>query len=114
MKAAVERNGRRGQIRFDERRLSFFVYVRCSFYSAKLCWVPNREVRSSKPRRTEPFGTNSHIYSHIYDVGRGYSAFLTRLLQTKRLCLSKLVVYLSLTRWRSKGFRAYVRLATGR
>src|SRR5260221_5055350 len=61
MKAAVERNGRRGQIRFDERRLSFFVYVRCSFYSAKLCWVPNREVRASKPRRTEPFGTNSHM-----------------------------------------------------
>src|SRR5258708_14320264 len=61
MKAAVERNGRRGQIRFDERRLSFFVYVRCSFYSSKLSWVRNREVRSSKPRRTEPFGTNSHM-----------------------------------------------------
>jgi hypothetical protein len=63
--------------------------------------------RCTHQSRDEPFGKNSHVY----DVGRGYGAFLTHLLQKKRLFLSEIGVYLSraLT---VEGFWAYGRLAT--
>jgi hypothetical protein len=85
--------GKFGSVKFGYH---FSFMCNAPFYSAKLCWVPNREMRASKPRRAEPFGTNPHIYSHIYDVGRGYCAFLTHLLQKKRLSLSEIGVYVSL------------------
>ena len=47
--------------------------------------------RCTHQSRDEPLGTNSHIYN----VGRGYCAFLTHLLPKKRLFLSEIGVYLS-------------------
>ena len=47
----------------------------------------------------------------FYDVGRGYCAFLTYLLQKKRLFLSEIGVYL-FRALAVEGFWAYGRLAT--
>jgi hypothetical protein len=106
MKVAVQRNGRQRGKSVPLKAVSILRLC------AMLLLTPRNYAgcqieRCTHQSRDEPFGKNSHVY----DVGRGYGAFLTHLLQKKRLFLSEIGVYLSraLT---VEGFWAYGRLAT--
>jgi hypothetical protein len=106
MKVAIQRNGRQRGKSVPLKAVSILRLC------AMLLLTPRNYAgcqieRCTHQSRDEPFGKNSHVY----DVGRGYGAFLTHLLQKKRLFLSEIGVYLSraLT---VEGFWAYGRLAT--
>jgi hypothetical protein len=106
MKVAVQRNGRQRGKSVPLKAVSILRLC------AMLLLTPRNYAgchieRCTHQSRDEPFGTNSHIY----DVGRGYCAFLTHLLQKKRLFLSEIGVYLSRA-LAVEGFWAYGRLAT--
>src|SRR5258708_29326558 len=106
MKVAVQRNGRQRGKSVPLKAVSILRLC------AMLLLTPRNYAgchieRCTHQSRDEPFGTNSHIY----DVGREYCAFLTHLLQKKRLFLSEIGVYLSRA-LAVEGFWAYGRLAT--
>jgi hypothetical protein len=106
MKVAVQRNGRQRGKSVPLKAVSILRLC------AMLLLTPRNYAgcqieRCTHQSRDEPFGTNSHIYQ----VGRGYCAVLTHLLQKKRLFLSEIGVYLSLA-LAVEGFWAYERLAT--
>jgi hypothetical protein len=106
MKVAVQRNGRQRGKSVPLKAVSILRLC------AMLLLTPRNYAgcqieRCTHQSRDEPFETNSHIY----DVGRGYCAFLTHLLQKKRLFLSEIGVYLSRA-LAVEGFWAYGRLAT--